>query len=180
MFFLPQKLRDKLKEPIGTLVDEPGLIKLLKNKKYIVSIGDRVTFTLLNHGIQPSIAIVDFILERKTYPPEMKQKIQGFGKKHIKIVNPPGFITEQLWKTIQSSYENLHKNESVLIEIEGEEDLTSLPAIFLAPRDVTIIYGLPNKGVLVVQPTSAYKKKVEEVLDIMRDAYGNRDPIKKC
>jgi uncharacterized protein (UPF0218 family) len=34
--------------------------------------------------------------------------------------------------------------------------------------DATIIYGLPDKGVLVVKPTKKIKNKVKKVLEIMR------------
>ena len=53
------------------------------------------------------------------------------------------------------------------IEIDGEEDLAALPAILLAPGDVTIIYGLPDKGVLVVKPTPKNKQLVKEILNKM-------------
>ncbi|MCK4233734.1 DUF359 domain-containing protein, partial [candidate division WOR-3 bacterium] len=33
--------------------------------------------------------------------------------------------------------------------------------------DVTIIYGLPNRGVVVVKPTEEHKRKVKEILDKM-------------
>ena len=64
------------------------------------------------------------------------------------------------------AYENLEIG-SLRIEIEGEEDLASLAAIYLAPSDVTIIYGLPDKGALVVKPTRENKKFVKEILDKM-------------
>ncbi len=166
MYVLPDDLKDTLKGYIGQLVDEPTLLKLLKNEKHIVSVGDRVTYTLLKHGFSPVLCIVDFILERKPYPSEMKVCIQAFGKVHLKIQNPPGTITDELWDAIKAFFENPQTNP-VCIEVEGEEDLASLAAIYLAPPGVTVIYGLPNKGVVVVQSTTAHKQKVKEVLDRM-------------
>ncbi len=49
MFVLPNDLRDALKEPLGRLVNEQELLKLLSHERYIVSFGDLVTFTLLNN-----------------------------------------------------------------------------------------------------------------------------------
>jgi uncharacterized protein (UPF0218 family) len=166
MRVLPKELRDKLKEPIGQLVDEKELLKLLQYKKYIVSIGDQVTFTLLKNGFNPIICIVDYIVKRKECTPEIKDTIQSYGKKHIRIQNPPGQITDQLWSAIESAYSHLGE-ETLCIEIHGEEDLAALPAIYLAPPDVTIIYGLPNKGVVVVKATKENKSKVKEILDRM-------------
>ncbi len=166
MLVLPNNLRGKLKEPLGIVVDESNLLKQLKNVNNIVSVGDLVTFTLLKHGINPIICFVDYIIERKEYSPEMREKIQRFGKIHIKIKNPSGTITDELWNAIESIYDKLEEGP-YFIEIDGEEDLAALPAIYLAPRDVTIIYGLPNKGVVIVNATKAQKDKVKEILDKM-------------
>ena len=166
MYVLPDDLKDTLKQYIGQLVDEPTLLKLLKKEKSIVTVGDRVTYTVLKHGFTPLLCIVDFILERKQYPEEMKKLIQMFGLVHLKIKNPPGTITDELWDAIQTVYQN-PQNRPICIEVEGEEDLASLAAIYLAPRGVTVIYGLPNKGVVVVKTTEAHKQKVKEVLDRM-------------
>jgi uncharacterized protein (UPF0218 family) len=166
MYVLPADLKDTLKEYIGQLIDEQGLLKLLKKEKSIVTVGDKVTYTVLKHGFTPLLCIVDFILERKPYPAEMKTLIQGFGRTHLQIKNPPGTITDELWDAIQTVYQNPQKSP-VCIEVEGEEDLASLAAIYLAPGGVTVIYGLPNKGVVVVKATKAHKQKVKEVLDKM-------------
>ncbi len=166
MYVLPNDLKETLKGYIGQLVDEPELLKLLKKEKHIVTVGDKVTYTVLKHGFTPLLCIVDFILERKPYPEEMKTLIQGFGRVHLKIKNPPGTITDELWDAIQTVYQN-PQNNPVCIEVEGEEDLASLAAIYLAPGGVTVIYGLPNKGVVVVKATEAHKQRVKEVLDKM-------------
>jgi uncharacterized protein (UPF0218 family) len=167
MRVLPEELRDKLREPLGTLVpDEKELLKALKKAKYIVAVGDLVTFTLLKHEIIPVLCIVDFSIERKDYPAAMKEKIQQFGRKHIQVKNPPSSVSDALWDAIASAFETIEQGPFCL-EVDGEEDLAALPAIFLAPRDVTIIYGLPNKGVVVVKATEAHKKKVKAILDRM-------------
>jgi len=166
MYVLPDELKNVLKGYIGQLVDEPQLLELLKNRKNIVSVGDKVTYTLLKHGITPNLCIVDFLLERKPYPEEMKALILKSRMAHLKVKNPPGTITDELWNAIKTVFQNLQQGP-VCIEVDGEEDLASLAAISLAPGGVTVIYGLPNKGVVVVDATTANKKKVKEVLDRM-------------
>jgi len=96
----------------------------------------------------------------------MKTLIQRYGRTHLTIKNPPGTITDELWDAIKKVYQN-PQDQPVRIEVDGEEDLASLAAIYLAPRGVTVIYGLPNKGVVVVKATEAHKQKVKEVLDKM-------------
>jgi len=166
MRVLPDDLRDKLKEPLGKLADEKELLKLLEHEKYIVSVGDRVTYTLLEHGIVPVFCVVDFKIKRGRCSSDIKRMIRLFGKKTVAVKNPSGCISDDLWRVIETAYKVLEKN-SLRIEVIGEEDLAALPAIFLAPRDVTIIYGLPNKGVVVVKATEENKRKVKEILDKM-------------
>ena len=166
MRVLPDFLRDELKEPLGKLVDEEGLLKLLKDEKYLVSVGDQVTYTLLKHHIEPIFCVVDFKIKREHCSSNIKEMIQSFGKKKVLIKNPPACISDELWNAIESAYKCLEKG-SLRIEVEGEEDMAALPAIFLAPRDVTIIYGLPNRGVVVVKALEENKKKVKEILDKM-------------
>jgi len=166
MRVLPKNLRDILKEPMGKLVNEKELLNLLKNEKFIVSIGDLVTYTILKNNIEPAFCVVDFKTRRGECLPEIVELIKSFGKKSIAVKNPPGVISDDLWKVIGLAFENLEIG-SLRIEVDGEDDLASLAAIFLAPKDVTIIYGLPDKGVLVVNPTYENKKKVKEILDKM-------------
>ena len=166
MRVLPNNLRDFLKEPMGQLVNEKKLLNLLKNEKYIVSIGDLVTYTILKNDIEPIFCVVDFKTRRGKCPIEIIKLIKSFGKKSIIIKNPPGTISDDLWKVIEIAFENLEA-DTLRIEIDGEDDLASLAVIYLAPKDVTIIYGLPDKGVLVVKPTFENKKKVKEILDKM-------------
>jgi GTP-dependent dephospho-CoA kinase len=167
MYIVPENLRDILKEPIGRLVDEKKLLEILKDKEKIISIGDTVTYTLLKNGFEPVFCIVDYKTHRGVCEDEVISKIKSFGKKSINVKNPPGVITDDLCEVIKIIFENLNSGP-FRIEVEGEEDLASLIVLFFAPSDVTIIYGLPDKGVLVVKPTKEIKDKVKKVLDIMR------------
>lgn len=164
MRVLPDFLRDKLKEPIGRLiVDEEELLRLLNKSKYIVSVGDQVTYTLLKNNIMPVFCIVDFKIKRRQTPSEIGDMLRLFGKKKFIVKNPPGCISDDLWSAIEAAYKNL-EDGNILIEVIGEEDLAALPAIFLAPSYVTIIYGLPDKGVVVVKALEENKRKVKEIL----------------
>ncbi len=165
MYTLPNNMRTLLKQPIGTLVDEKKLLNILKKEKKVVSIGDMVTYTLLKNNIEPFFCIIDYHTHRGKCSEDIIKTLNSYGKKTIKISNPAGKITDELWNVIKLSYEN--NNQSLRIEVKGEEDLASLAAIYLAPVDVTIIYGLPDKGVLVVKPTRENKDKVKQVLDKM-------------
>jgi GTP-dependent dephospho-CoA kinase len=166
MYVLPENLRSLLKKPIGIVVnDEKKLLKILKKEKKIVSIGDQVTFTLLKNNIEPFFCVVDYNTRRGECSEEIVKILESYGKKTIKVCNPAGTITDELWNVIKVAYEC--NDQTLKIEVTGEEDLASLAAIYMAPLDVTIIYGLPDKGVLVVKPTKENKDKVKKVLDKM-------------
>jgi GTP-dependent dephospho-CoA kinase len=167
MYVLPKALQDELKQPLGRLVDEPTLLSLLRHESYIVSVGDRVTYTVLSQGIQPSVCIVDFILERHPYAPMMKTVISGYGTTVVRVRNPPGTISDELWTALVDVF--VHPERfPVRVEVQGEEDLAALAAIALAPGGATIIYGLPNRGVVVVTATPEHKKKINNVLQRMK------------
>jgi len=166
MRVLPNNIRHLLKEPVGQLVNERELINLLRSEKYIVSIGDIVTYTILKNEIKPIICIIDFKTRRGKCSSDIVKTIKSFGKKNILIKNPAGTISDELWDIIEKSLKN-YENISLRIEIDGEEDLASLAVVYLAPSDVTIIYGLPDKGVLIIKPTSENKRKAKQILDKM-------------
>lgn len=166
MRVLPNNIRHLLKEPVGQLVNERELIKRLRSEKYIVSIGDIVTYTILKNEIKPIICIIDYKTRRGKVSSEIVNTIKSFGKKNILINNPAATISDELWNILEKSLKN-YENISLRIEIDGEEDLASLAVVYLAPSDVTIIYGLPDKGVLIIKPTSENKKKAKQILDKM-------------
>lgn len=166
MYTLPTEMRKELQQPIGLLVDEPGLLHILTEKTMIVSVGDLVTYTLLKHHYQPVLCIVDYISKRMVFADEMKELIQSYPATTLKVTNPAGEITKELWDAIQYAYDNL-ENAPFRIEVNGEEDLAALTAIYIAPPGATVIYGLPNKGVVIVDATTNYKQIVKEKLDRM-------------
>jgi len=166
MYILPENLRKTLKQPMGKLVQEQELIDILEKERYVVSIGDLVTYTLLNNNIQPVFCIVDFHTKRGKCSEEVIKKIKSFGKKHVVVENPPGTLSDELLNAIKHGFDNL-KPGFMRIEVIGEEDLASLPAILFAPPVVTIIYGLPDKGVLVIRPNKKNKEEIKKIFDKM-------------
>ncbi len=162
-YVLPEKLRENLKQPLGYLVEDgEELIDKLEKIGEIVTIGDHITATIIELGFRPLFCIVDYKTKREEVSMSIRRIIESYGDKTIRINNPPGVITEELWNVIKEIY--MRKDRNIRIEIDGEEDLSALPAIYLAPRDVTIIYGLPDKGVVLVTPDEETKRKVREVL----------------
>ncbi|UCG69841.1 MAG: DUF359 domain-containing protein [Thermoplasmata archaeon] len=161
---LPEGLRDELKTPLGEVVDEDMLDAILKNVDIIVTVGDKCTLTLYKKGIVPDISVVDFKIQRDDVE-NLKAQIQEFGKIVINVDNPPGMLTRELWNAVKSAYET---EDTVRIEVEGEEDLAALPCVWLAPKNTAVIYGLPNIGLVVVLDEKEAKMKVKDVLKKMK------------
>ena len=162
-YHLPHSLRNTLKEPLGPLFSEEELFSYIAHSNFkIVSVGDLVTYSLLTHHVNPLFCIIDDHTRRHDLQEEKVQRIHEYGSTKITVKNPAGVITAQLWETIKHLYD--HNMQNVLVQVEGEEDLAALPAIFLAPSDVTIIYGMPDKGVVAVPATEHHKQKVKDII----------------
>jgi GTP-dependent dephospho-CoA kinase len=160
---LPNPLRETLKEPLGYLFNEKQLFDYIKQTgSKIVCVGDQVSYTLLSHEISPLFCIIDNHTRRRDVNESKIEKIHRFGSKKITVENPAGVITQELWDVIQKLF--ITHDSKVLVIVQGEEDLAALPAILLAPSDVTIIYGMPDKGVVAVPATEHHKQKVKNII----------------
>ena len=166
MLTLPNNRRDELRAiHIGELVTEDKLSQRSWTS-IVVSVGDMVTATLYRHGISPNITIVDYQNERKRCDTSIIETIRQRDVDVIKVCNPVATITDELWDAVKHAYTLSHQ---VRIEVNGEEDLATLPAIILSPADTTVVYGLPGHGIICVEVGSTERKKVEEILKKMEE-----------
>lgn len=159
MLLLKKESRKKFKKPFGKIYPTLNDInKSILEDHFIISIGDETTNNLLNHDIVPKIGIIDNIIERKT----SKHSIE-YNAIILNAVNPPGTITDELWATIQKSFDITHKS-NVLIVVDGEEDLAVIPCVLMAPEGSLILYGQPGEGVVLVE-TDKVKETAKGMLD---------------
>jgi len=165
-YTLTEQLRTILKKPLGFLYTEAQVLSYIQQHPHVISIGDEITATLLTNNISPLFCVIDFISKRKEIAESKKSLIKSYGTQVICVENPPGIITKELWSVIEDACTR-QDQKSIRIEVTGEEDLAALPAILFAPANVTIIYGLPDKGVVVVPSTEAHKQKVKDILSEM-------------
>jgi hypothetical protein len=144
---LPDDLREELGRPIGKIVSAWSLRKHIDGSSRVISVGDVVTITLLQMKYEPDVAVFDYKTQRmEDY--KAKERIAKMSGRLVKVENPPAKITRALWKAVR---EAVNAKERVKIEVSGEEDLASLVAIALAPEGAHVIYGIPKRGLMVVE-----------------------------
>jgi uncharacterized protein (UPF0218 family) len=160
---LPVELRDTLKETIGLVVVGKALEREVMEASFLVTVGDVVTLSVLEMGRIPDISIVDYCTKRMPYD-EVRERFEEFKQPEIKVRNPAGEITLELWDAIRDGFDNPRK---LRIVVEGEEDLASLACISLAPENTTVIYGIPNRGATVLRVNAQLRGMVNNVLKKM-------------
>ena len=95
---------------------------------------------------------------------QQKKVIGNIGNKIVNVINKAGTISEELWDAIKKSIDS---TDRVRIVVEGEEDLATLAAISLSKIGTKVIYGMPDKGMVVVDVNQRSKKRANSFLERM-------------
>lgn len=166
IFQISEEQKEDLRDPFGKLLSEKKEIKEkidyeIENQGKIISIGDFSSKFLEDLEIFPDFTIIDGKIERKRINPEIVERL-GNDKK-FKAKNPAGCITREAWKEVKIGV--LCSDRAKLI-IDGEEDLLALPAIYFSPLNSLVIYGLRNRGSVIVKVDKRRKKAVEKILNL--------------
>ncbi len=171
---LPEELRDVFKKPFGEVFEgsglEPaeGVREKLGGEKVIV-VGDVTLKNVLAAGIVPCLSIVDMKTKRKKSEEPFNVANLGFKADQVdvsnvvKVKNPSGTISKELWETI---HEYIEKDGSVIF-VDGEEDLAVLPCILEADWDSVVLYGQPDVGIIFVRVTEDKKVDASTILKLM-------------
>ena len=84
------------------------------------------------------------------------KKIEG----NIKIET-----TEKSIEIIKKAFE---MTPPIRLTVNGEEDLLVLPVCIHAPKNSVVLYGQPNKGLVLVEITAEIRNKAQTLLDMMK------------
>ncbi len=164
---MPDTLRNDLSSPLGVVLDIEGIARVLEGYTHIknilvITVGDMTTKTFLDAGITPQLMVVDNKINRRVFI-----ELQSVFIKHRFVRNTlqsgPGFISQHAIDTIHSLLCREHLDPTVL-EIDGEEDLLTLPVVLDAPIGSVVYYGQPNEGIVEVVVTEEKKKEVRRIL----------------
>lgn len=162
---MPDYLRAELSsEAFGTLLqgspaeNASRILKIIASKKppKIVAVGDFTLKAILDAGCVPDLGIFDRLTKRIPCDfPQVETET---------VRNPAGEITDEAMSSIKRALAR-RRRRKVMIAVDGEEDLLALPAIIQAPEGSVVIYGLPDRGMMLVIADGPTKKKIAAVIN---------------
>ena len=165
-------LDSELKTPMGNIFSGPGdmpevamssaLESLPEKRGSIIAVGDVTVKTLLDMEIVPDIGLIDGMTKRTQLDESEVVNIDAFDRL-INAKNPAGCLTPSLLQAIEQS---ISSQNSVVIDVDGEEDLAPLYIHCLAPIGSVVLYGQPNVGVVSQISTLAVKERCRELLSL--------------
>jgi uncharacterized protein (UPF0218 family) len=157
---IPLESRENFSRMPEVLITKESQIVFMSTKT-LVTVGDVVTATALRYRIIPKLSIIDFKTKRDEVLPPLPEKWD----RSVQVKNAPGSISVELWDSIEVAFRS---KGNTLIEVDGEEDLASIPAILMAPEGAIVIYGIPDKGIAVYEVGECLRKHVSEEIDKLR------------
>ncbi len=181
--WMPKQLRDsflkmapaldeELKTPMGSLFEGPendpeiGMAAALDGLPAphgaIITVGDVTTKTMLEMGLTPDIALIDGFTKRNELDESMKVN-PGLFHHHLHAENPAGHLTPSLNQAITKA---LLAEETLVLEVDGEEDLAPLVIHCLAPIGTLVLYGQPKRGVVVQYTSLEVKQRCRYLLSL--------------
>ncbi|MDP3941249.1 MAG: pantetheine-phosphate adenylyltransferase [bacterium] len=162
---LPQSLRTMLQKPFGEIVDAKTIDFSKEEIEHLAAVGD-VTVTILNdRNIVPKLRVVDLMVERV----RRFKNLAEMGLKHVNLTytvqNTPGQLSPRVFLVVKEAFEEIKSGKTVVLHIEGEEDLTVLPILLHAPIGWVVCYGQPHVGTVKVTVTEEAKKKARAIVE---------------
>jgi uncharacterized protein (UPF0218 family) len=155
---LPDRLRAELQSPWGPVVGEDQLDSLIPalDSEASIAVGDATTANLLRRGFVPRVQVCDSRIMR-----ERVQPVAGEYESRIGVRNPAGHITDEAYGAIITAIRSKHR---CLVDVDGEEDLLALVAMAEAPEGWFVLYGQPQRGMVVVRVDTATKNRAKNLL----------------
>lgn len=162
---LPPEVRPLLKRPLGELFAKTDaavehLRKLRPTR--LIAVGDITAAELLAAGLKPDIAIVDFRVMRAPASEDIRRAIDAHRAHVLRVRNPAGTITPELRDALETA------SPPAKIIVDGEEDLSVLPAVLAAPVGSVVAYGQPNEGLVLVMVTEQKKREFRGLLKLFK------------
>lgn len=169
---LPDVMRGELKQLFGELLENDNITKDdLKERLSsgpIIACGDATAKRLFDMGLMMDLAVIDYKTKRDHAI--KKDSLPLKGAKVLNVKNPPATITDGLEKAISSTLEGYKpgkKRRTVVIAVEGEEDLAFIPLVLYSPPGAKVLYGQPDVGLVISTVDEALKARIQDIYDRM-------------
>ena len=163
MYKLQPEMAKELKDTDRKIYEDSP--DYLEHTEKIVTVGDICTIKIYEQVRTPNLCVVDLKTKRsKALTNKQKEIIGNIGDKIVNVTNRAGTISKELWNAIKYSVDS---TDNVRIVVEGEEDLATLAAISLSKIGTKVIYGMPDKGMVVVDVNQHSKIRVDAFLERM-------------
>lgn len=164
-WILPEKMRGQLSMPFGSLMDEKTALREAQGVEGLVTVGDVVTLCMLDNGVRPRLLIFDLVNERKEMPllGERLAEVEGVT---VKVKNPAGHITPDMVKQVKRA---LRSEKRTKLQVVGEEDLAALVCAAYAPDGTRLMYGLPRKGIVLIEVDQQVRDKARVLIKAMEE-----------
>lgn len=159
--FISENVRLQLKKPWGDfchLAQEKN--KFLK--QIIFTVGDISTKKIMEHKIKINLAVIDDMVQRVKISAQDQIKSHLFLEKYF-IANPPGLISKKLIQQFGVFRHDISQRQ-ILLKIKGEDDLSALLVILIAPLGSYLFYGQPNKGLICVHIKEKIKNRARQLI----------------
>ncbi|HID04731.1 MAG TPA: DUF359 domain-containing protein [Aigarchaeota archaeon] len=160
-----EDLKEELRKPLGVLYvgDVTSSSRqaveaiLARGAEPVVTVGDVTTSSFIKQDLKPKTAIVDYRFERVDF----RERVDFSGYRVVRIRNPAGCISPEAAEAVFSAVQD---EGSVVLVVEGEEDLLALPAILACGDGGAVAYGQPKTGCVVVFVDGAARGRVVDIL----------------
>jgi len=164
---LPSTLRTILKKSIGVLIPDAAFAEILAadSHRTVIAVGDMTTKRLLENGVVPTVAAIDFQIERQPFDWD-KTLFDRLTKNAyvLEMKSGPGYISREVIQEIVDWFRKPGTLSRVVFIIDGEEDLLVLPILREAPLGSVLYYGQPKEGIVRVEVTEEKKHQVASML----------------
>lgn len=161
---LPEKHRERFKEPLGRDIGESELKELDVKHNMLITVGDVVSFTVREYGLVPDLSVYDGMTERHEMT-AFADLVKRKGLKETVVTNEAGMITAELADAVK----NALTGHEELIRVEGEEDMAVIPCMMLAPDGTYIIYGWPGKGMKLITTDENIRREARLLIEMMEE-----------
>jgi uncharacterized protein (UPF0218 family) len=160
MIRLPQSLRSAFKEPFGPVYTDARTL-LEATDGPVIAVGDVVAAHLVRAGRTPDVAVIDGRTKREAVSTDTEATLESLPDGE-QVKNPAGELTEALLRALVAA---IDADEPRVLDVDGEEDLATLPAVVAAADGTGVVYGQPDEGMVLVQVTPETRAEMIGLLE---------------